>query len=132
MARAYIDENLGGQFTVYLRDAGHDALFAGDRGKGRTDTWHFREAMRENRVLLTLDRRDYQYYHRLWTTLNVMQLAEHPHSGILVAIQTREFSQLAWFQALQAKLAEPHQLRGRMLRWHPTQGWHEDDWKPEE
>ncbi len=132
MARLYIDENLAGQFVSDLQERRHDVIFAGDVGEGRTDAWHFKEAHLAERILVTLDRTDYQYFHRLWTTLNVMRIVEQSHAGILVAIQTKRFSHSGWLEALDSKLANPDELRGRMSRWHPTQGWHEDDWKPEE
>ncbi len=132
MAGLYVDENLAGQFVTGLRDRNHDVVFAGDIGEGRTDAWHFREAFLAERVLLTLDKSDYRYFHQLWTTLNVMRITEKAHAGILVAIQIKGFNQTEWLEALDSKLDDPTELSGRMLRWHPTQGWHEDDWKPEE
>lgn len=132
MARLYVDENLAGNFVSELRGKGHNVVFAGDAGEGRTDAWHFQTALRDERIMLTLDRRDYQYFHRLWTTLKIMHVVEQGHAGILVAVQTKGFSHADWLQALEPKLAAPEELRGRMSRWHPIQGWHEDDWKPEE
>lgn len=132
MARLYVDESLGGQFVVQLRERDHDVVFAGDAGTGKSDAWHFREAVKRERLLLTLDRSDYQYFHRLWTSLNIMGIVDETHHGILVAIQAKGFSQSVWVAELGPKLASPDELKGRMSRWHPTHGWHEDQWKPED
>src|SRR3990172_1244474 len=103
MARLYVDENLAGDLVEQLRRRGHDTVFAGDSGEGRTDAWHFHEAFTSERVLLALDRRDYQCFHRLWTTLRIMNVIERGHAGILVAVQTKGFTHAEWLPALQEK-----------------------------
>ena len=133
MARLYVDENLAGDFVSRLRAKGHDVVFSGDAGQGRSDGWHFREAFVDGRILLTLDKRDYQYFHRLWTTLRVMNVIEQGHAGILVLVQTKGFTHAEWLPELKEKLLTPEALRGRMSRWHPAQGqWYEDAWRQEE
>ena len=132
MARLYIDENLAGQLVSDLRDLRHEVAFAGDIGQGRTDAWHFREALNQKRVLITLDKGDFRYLHRLWTALRTLAVIEQVHAGILAAVQTREFAHPNWLAALNEKLTVPEDLAGRMSIWHPTSGWHEDDSRPED
>lgn len=131
MALLYVDEHLG-DVVESLREAGHDVLYSQDVGQGRTDAWHFRQALESKRVLLTLDKRDFLYFHRLWTTLTIMGMTDQEHAGILVAIESKGFTRAAWLQALQEKVSAPEELRGRMSRWHPEAGWHEDAWRPED
>jgi hypothetical protein len=133
MARIYVDENLAGSFVSELRDFGHDVVFGGDIGPGRSDAWHFREALIDQRILLTLDKRDYQYFHKLWTTLKILNLVDRGHAGILVAVQVKGFTYSDWLPVVQQKLRTPEELSGRMYRWHPQQReWHEDAARPED
>ena len=61
-----------------------------------------------------------------------MNVVNRPHAGILVAVQSKVFRHYDWLLALDEKLVVPKELTGRMSRWHPTSGWHEDDWRPED
>ncbi len=133
MARLYVDENLLGVVEP-LRQAGHDVLSAGDsERRSKSDAWHFREALEAARVLLTLDKRDYTYFHRLWTTLQVLKIVDHGHGGILVAVQAGGFTQDGWLGPLGDKLMTPEDIAGRLFRWLPAQNkWEEDAWRPEE
>ncbi|MEX0786590.1 MAG: DUF5615 family PIN-like protein [Dehalococcoidia bacterium] len=130
MARLYLDEQMG-NFAAPLRDAGHDVLFSVDHGgQGRTDPWQFREALSSGRVLLTFNRGHFQYIHRLWTTLQTLQLVEQAHPGVLAS--TRVVAPAEWLPALADELNQPEGLTGRIRSWHPDTGqWHDDEWKPE-
>jgi hypothetical protein len=133
MARLYVDENLADLISG-LREARHDVVSAIEHGgPGRTDAWHFREALVERRIILTLDKKDFEYFHRLWTTLEILRIVEQGHAGILIAIETKGFAHPDWLPAVQEKLTTPEEVAGRMYRWHPVQErWIEDKWKPEE
>lgn len=133
MARLYLDEHLHALVSP-LRNYGHDVVFAVDiGGQGKTDAWHFREALASQRTLLTLDRKDFQYFHRLWTTLRIVGVVETEHAGILRAVQTKGFTYSEWLPVLQDKLVMAQELRGRMYTWHPDEcKWYEDSWRPEE
>ena len=125
MARLYVDEN-SGSLVPPLRAAGHDVMFAGESGTGRSDAWHFRQAITDRRTIITLDS-DFYDLHGLWTVLMILQVADLGHSGILTAIQDRQFTHDGWSTAIVAKLADEEELHGRILTWHAR----ENVWKAE-
>ena len=132
MVRLYIDEQLG-DFVLPLTAQGHDVVFAGDVGRaGRTDTWHFREAIDLQRVILTFNRRDFEYLHKLWTSLHILKVIETRHAGILTAAPTKAFKPRDWLPIVQERLSGEIPA-GRLYRWLPGGGeWREDDDRPEE
>ena len=133
MARAYVDENLTGSFVTQLLAFGHDVLDGHQLGAGKSDSWQFRAALVDRRVIVTLDKRDFLYFHRLWTTLHQLGVVEGPHPGVLVAIQSRSFSIDAWAAAVNEKLSREDDLSGHLFRWHSARGdWLEDAWRPED
>ena len=91
--------------------------------------WHFREALDNQRIMLTLDRGFY-YLHGLWTTLLTLRVVDRGHGGILTAVQTKEFTIPGWLPEIQAMLAMGEALNGRMLTWHTAKGWGEEIRKP--
>lgn len=129
MARFYLDEDLA-NFVAPLRDDGHDVLFAGQSGAGRTDAWHVQRASVEQRVLVTVNERDFRYLHRLWTSLRAFAVLRTDHAGILTA--TAQLEPTAWLPALHELLVAEPELTRRMLVWHASkQEWREDAWRPE-
>ena len=131
MARLYVDENLAGRFVSGLRDFGHDVVLGGDLGEGRTDAWHFGQAYTNQRILVTLDQ-GFEYFHRMWTTLRIMNVVQRGHAGILRAAQTDGFTQIDWLPVIHEKLALPDEISGRMYTWiHDRGEWLEDKWRPE-
>ncbi len=73
--RFLVDENLGGEVALYLREKGFDAVSVEDAGlKGRTDEDVLASAWREERMLLTLDR-DY---------LDDRRFPEHRNPGVVI------------------------------------------------
>lgn len=133
MARLYLDEHLGG-FLDEVRNQGHDAIAATEEGRrGRTDSWHFQEALQASRIILTWNKRDFEYLHRLWTTLRILGLVASDHSGILTKEAPRTLSEVDWLAEVMRKLQTSDVLDGRMLVFHQhTRRWEEDKWKPEE
>ncbi len=133
MTRVYVDENLSGDFVSALKALGHDVVDASDSGAGRTDSWQFRTALVDQRVIITLDRRDFLYFHRLWTTLHQLGVVREAHPGILVAIQSSSFSLNMWADAVNERLQRGDDLSGHLFRWHSARGeWLEDAWRPED
>jgi hypothetical protein len=101
--------------------------------RGRTDAWHFREALADQRIILTWDKRDFEYLHRLWTTLRIMGVVTRGHLGILTKEAPRSFREADWIQLAVERLETPGDFGGRMFVWHQHTGrWEEDQWKPEE
>lgn len=132
MVRVYLDEHLG-DLIKPLRTSEHDVMFGGDRGRsGKTDAWHFREALDDSRVMVTLDKGDFEYLHKLWTTLLTFRVVTAQHSGILTAAGEPGFSHSDWAQQLLDKLGESA-LNGRLFKWVQSTGrWHEAQWRPDE
>ena len=134
VANVYLDEHLG-DLAEPLRRSGHDVLSANEPARRRrTDAWHFREAVDDWRVILTLNRSDFLYLRQLWTTLHTMRVAPTAHAGVLSGIQTPLFDRAAWLGAVQAKLAEPKELEGQMLAWMTLAGdtrWRIESWHAE-
>ena len=131
MARLYLDEHLGG-FRAQLAALSHDVVSAAEHGRrGKPDAWHFREALEQQRVILTWDKGDFEYVHRLWTALMLLGVVSTSHAGILAAAPTAEFIPVEWIPLVDAKLSEPDPLPGRMLIWVATKlDWVEDRSKP--
>jgi hypothetical protein len=131
MALVYLDEHLG-DFSQALTSEGHDVVFAGDAGRtGREDAWHFGEALRTQRAIVTLDKGDFLFIHRLWTTLYTLGVVDAVHAGILTAAVDSEFARDSWLVQVRLKLADPPALAGRMLRWLPAgERWKEEQ-RPE-
>lgn len=129
MARLYLDEMLGG-FVDELRSLGHDVVAATEKGRdGRADAWHFREAMREGRILLTWDWGDFEYIHKLWITLHTLGIVPRVHGGILTA---KGPARADWISIVHAKLEADDQLAGRMLSWITSRReWDEAKTRPE-
>lgn len=128
MARLWVDENLG-FFVLPLRDDGHDVLDARETGVGRSDASHFREAVRDQRIILTLDS-DFYYLHGLWMTLVTLDVVHTEHRGILTALQTKEFTIPGWLPVIEEKLASGEDLSGRMLTWHTGEAKWDPDIRP--
>src|SRR3972149_1556789 len=118
MARVYVDQNLTGTFVSDLRTLGHDVADGGELGPGKTDTWHFRAALDGRRTIITLDKRDFSYFHRLWTSLYQLAVVPAIHSGILVAIQGPSFTLDTWAQTVHERLMRGDDVSGHMFRWH--------------
>ncbi len=134
MARLYLDEDLGG-FAGELRMAGHDVLSVGSDAQRRAkpDAWHFREALTDRRILSTWNRHDFEYLHRLWTTLHIMEIAPVAHAGILTAAPTKDFRPMDWLPSVRERLASPEPMDGRLLRWvQRDREWREVEPRPEE
>jgi hypothetical protein len=131
VAGLYLDEHLG-DFAATLTADGFDVVFAGEEGRAqREDAWHFREALRDNRAIITLDKRDFSYIHKLWTTLYTLDVVDRPHAGILTAAVDSEFDRQGWLELVRLKLQDPDILRGRMLRWIPAGRRWKEEQRPE-
>ena len=134
MARLYLDEDVTG-FASRLRDAGHDVTTVpeGD-GRSRSDAWQFHKASHEARTIVTWNREDFQYIHRLWTTLRTLGEVTLDHSGILTAQARKATLQPAeWIELVVQKLDLLENLQGRMWIWvHPKLDWVEDKIFPEQ
>lgn len=132
MRRVYLDEQLG-NFTEELKRHGHDVVFGGeDARSGRSDAWHFREAIAGRRTIITFNRRDFEYLHTLWTTLRTMNVVDTMHAGVLTAGPNAEFQPVDWLPLVIARLDNEEPLDGRLFRYVAGIGeWREDAAHPE-
>ena len=129
MASVYLDEDAGALLSP-LQENGHDVALAKDIGPGRSDVWHFRRAISDERVVISLDTGFY-YLHGLWTTLVDLEIVDSRHPGILTAVQSKAFTHTQWADAIKTKLHEGDEMTGKMLTWHADgEFWGEDVRKP--
>ena len=59
MARLVVDENINGNVLELLRDDGHDVLSIYETARGIADEEILELAVRESRILVTLDKTDF-------------------------------------------------------------------------
>ncbi len=88
MARLYADEQFPYQVVEYLRDLGHDVLTVQEAGNANLkipDDEVLAFASSNERVILTLNRRDFKRLHRL----------QHTHAGIIICTDDPDRSRLA-------------------------------------
>ena len=84
MARIYLDEQLDTDITEMLVGYGHDAVHTYDVGnRGAPDSRQLLFAADTGRVLVTLNREDFEELHRWWLALNAWGIMSRAHSGIL-------------------------------------------------
>lgn len=103
--RVYLDDDSAERvLTDLLRRAGHDVQLPIDAGlAGAADAVHLTHSLRERRLLISRNHKDFQYLHRL-----VLQSGGH-HPGILIVRRdndpTRDMSQRAVVNAIGKLLA---------------------------
>ena len=84
MARIYLDEQLDTDITEMLVGYGHDAVHTYDVGnRGAPDSQQLLFAADSQRVIVTLNREDFEELHRWWIALNAWGIMSRAHSGIL-------------------------------------------------
>ena len=134
MAQLYVDEDVA-HLAGDLRGLGHDVISVveDESRRSKTDAWHFREAVSGGRVLITWNRRDFQYIHRLWTTLETLRQVGQRHPGVLTADAVRDYRREDWIPTVHDKLSSPDPLAGRLWVWVSSENrWVEDRTQPEE
>jgi predicted nuclease of predicted toxin-antitoxin system len=84
--RFYLDDDIAsGLLAQLLRNAGHDVQIPADAGlSGKSDSEHLAFAIREQRVCMTRNYRDFENLHLL-----VMQAQGH-HAGIMVVRRSND------------------------------------------
>lgn len=113
MARLYADENVPMPAVRTLRELGHDvfALVESELAEqGLPDEAVLEHAMREERVLLTLNRKHFIRLHR-----------ERPaHAGVIVCTFDADFEALA--RRIHEALIETPDMTGRLARINRSSG----------
>lgn len=88
MEKIYVNENFPLPVVEFLREFGHDVLTsleAGNANQGIPDPNVLHFAIAQNRILITLNRRDFIRLH----------YANPSHFGIIVCTEERDFQALA-------------------------------------
>lgn len=69
-----IDEGTGAIVTKYLKSSGYDSVYIGEKFSGKDDRFILDKAVRENRIVITMDKDfgDLVFFHDL------------PHKGIVL------------------------------------------------
>ena len=112
MARLYSNENFYRAVCEHLRELGHDvptSMDAGNANQSIPDEEVLAFAARENRVLITLNRKDFIKLHR----------KTPEHAGIIVCTHDRDLLALA-DQIHQAILHENGELAKKLIRVNRT------------
>jgi predicted nuclease of predicted toxin-antitoxin system len=107
MARLYANENFPYPVVVKLRELGHDVLTIQETGKGNqkvSDTDVLSLAHREQRTVLTLNRKDFRHLHSQSTT----------HSGIIIC--TRDLDFIGQAHRIDAAIKGRNLLDGQLIR----------------
>ncbi|MDP2983393.1 MAG: DUF5615 family PIN-like protein [Candidatus Latescibacter sp.] len=72
--RFLVDECVGSNPANWLREQGHDVVSVYEDARGITDNQVFQKALKENRILITLDKDFGEKIHR----------EQHPHKGVIL------------------------------------------------
>ena len=126
MASLYIDEDLKEDVAEALADLGHAALLTRVAGnKGATDAEQLAFAVREQRILVTCNRRDFLLLHEAWhVCARERQVAARPlHHCILLMPNERAATPTILASAIDSLLATERDVRGRFFRWTAKAGW---------
>ncbi len=125
MARLYVDEQLDPILRNLFIQYGHDAIHTYDVGKeGSPDTEQLSFAAQSSRILVTLNREDFEDLHRLWLALNDWGLMARKHAGILTTwgrIPVEE-----WAALIHDYVGQAPEMRNRMWEWNRR----ERTWEP--
>jgi uncharacterized protein with PIN domain len=106
MARLYADEQFPYQVVRYLRDLGHDVLTVKEAGKANLkipDEEVLDFATSCDRIVLTLNRRDFKRLHR----------SQINHAGIIICTDDADRSSLA--ERINTAILETEIVAGKLI-----------------
>jgi hypothetical protein len=135
LARIYCDHNISHDIGPLLRFLGHDLIFSRDIGSTTfPDDVLLLSSVRDDRVFVTHNRRDFRMLHDAWVTWPAaFGLALPAHPGILVLDQVRPETLV---EVLVAFLDETpaERLANGIFWWHRHDGWRQPiagaNWEP--
>ena len=117
MARLYVDEQLNPVLRDLLTQFGHDTVHTYDVGNdGKSDTEQLLFAADSNRILVTLNRVDFEQMHRLWLALNDWGIMVRVHAGILTT--WGRIAPVEWAGLIHDFLLGNPEMQNRMRRWN--------------
>ncbi len=128
MARFYLDENISRVTQRMLVQNAHDVVHAFDLGnRSVSDPEHLRVAARDDRILVTFNRRDFRELHRFWTALNAWGNLDQHHAGVLTS--WGDIPDEPWANLVHDFVAAGPDLDNRMWEWRPReQKWQRFGW----
>jgi len=126
LARLYIDANLGREVVRLLNRAGHETTYAIDLGyPDERDRFHLKQASAGAMALVTLNRNDFRFLHRLWSSLFDWEVLPVNHAGIVTA--SREPDPAVWVAAIDELIRGGIDLPGQLFTWEVETGiWYRD------
>ncbi|HLY66059.1 MAG TPA: DUF5615 family PIN-like protein [Chloroflexota bacterium] len=119
MASFYLDHDVYQTLPAILKPLGHDAVTSLQLGQATArDPRQLLTAARQDRVLVTHNRKDYELLHEAWA----LWPAPLDHAGILIIPQQRwTVTQTAENIDGFIQLGQP--LVNQLYLWTPSQGW---------
>ena len=128
MARFYLDEQIEADLMALLIQYGHDALHTHAAGNdGAPDTQQLLFAANAGRILVTLNREDFEDLHRLWLASKDWGLADREHAGILTTWGDIPAPQ--WASLIHYFVGGNPQMTNQMWRWNrQTRRWQLHGW----
>lgn len=119
MTALYLDEDFHRPTEPYLRQMGYDVYTTIGEGRHQaSDPDQLLHAVRQDWILVTHNRTDYELVHLAWT----LWAMQPPHPGILVLDQVKLPERLA--SAINDFLAAPPTLRNTLHIWkHHSNAW---------
>lgn len=128
MARFYLDENISREVESTLSQNAHDVVHAVDMGnQSKSDPEHLLVAARDDRILVTFNRRDFRVLHQFWTALNVWGRLDQRHAGILTS--WGDIPDEPWADLVHAFVSQGRNLNNQMWEWRrQQQRWFRFGW----
>ena len=121
MAALYLDEDVHQAATDLLDALGHSTLHARVHAKGAGDDAQLLIAARDNRVLVTCNRKDFVLLHDAWQRWS-QEWGVHPqHAGILVV--RNEWTPQSIAERVDAFFALGRPTANRLYRYVAERGW---------
>jgi hypothetical protein len=130
VANLYLDEDVHHGAPAELQLLGHSAVHGAHIHRGATDDVQLLEAVRQARVLITSNARDFILLHHAWThwsrywvehpnpSVRIIGLwGPTPHSGILIVPNGWAPGRLAALIDAFFRARPPSEVIGRLYRW---------------
>ena len=128
MARFYLDENISRVTQRMLAQNDHDVVHAFDLGnRSVPDPEHLQAAARDDRILITYNRRDFRVLHQFWTALNAWGNLSQRHAGLLTS--WGDIPDEPWANLVHDFVSQDPNLDNQMWEWLPRQQeWRRFGW----
>ena len=117
MARLYLDEQSRVELKDLLAGYGHDVLHTYDVGNREApDSRQLLFAAETGRIIVTLDREDFEELHRWWLALNEWGIMRRSHAGILTTWGDIDVTE--WAGLINSLLERMPEMGNQMYRYN--------------